>query len=151
MSIIVRKVQKCTKNLYQVNSKDMKTASMKMYSTLSKFNTLLKEHYCVKLPKYGVFSGPYFPAFGLNTERYRVSLLILSLCRKIRTRKKLRIWTLFTQWHFGQFCLFFGSLDYLWSYPKGKNLLNVKNKENRSTLMGIFVFIFNSQRVLPTR
>ena len=23
--------------------------------------------------KYGVFSGPYFPAFGLNTERYRVT------------------------------------------------------------------------------
>ena len=26
--------------------------------------------------KYGVFSGPYFPAFGLNTERYFVSLRI---------------------------------------------------------------------------
>ena len=25
-----------------------------------------------KLPKYGIFSGPYFPAFGLNMERYRV-------------------------------------------------------------------------------
>ena len=23
-----------------------------------------------KVSKYGVFSGPYFPAFGLNTERY---------------------------------------------------------------------------------
>ena len=28
---------------------------------------------------YSEFSGPYFPAFGLNTERYRVE--------KIRTRK----------------------------------------------------------------
>ena len=37
--------------------------------------------------KYGVFSGPYFPAFGLNTERYFVSLRIQSECRKIRTRK----------------------------------------------------------------
>ena len=36
--------------------------------------------------KYGVNSGPYFPAFGLNTERYEVSLRILSECRKIRTR-----------------------------------------------------------------
>ena len=39
-----------------------------------------------KVSKYGVFSGPYFPAFGLNTERYFVSLLIQSECGKIRTR-----------------------------------------------------------------
>ena len=37
--------------------------------------------------KYGVFSGPYFPAFGLNTERYEVSLRIQSECGKIRTGK----------------------------------------------------------------
>ena len=30
--------------------------------------------------------GPYFPAFGLNTERYEVSLPIQSECGKIRTR-----------------------------------------------------------------
>ena len=39
-----------------------------------------------KVPKYGVISGPYFPAFGLNTERYEVSLRIQSECGKIRTR-----------------------------------------------------------------
>ena len=33
------------------------------------------------------FSGPYFPAFGLNTERYGVSLRIQSERRKMRTRK----------------------------------------------------------------
>ena len=32
------------------------------------------------------FSGPYFPTFRLNTERYSVSLRIQSKCRKIRTR-----------------------------------------------------------------
>ena len=37
--------------------------------------------------KYKVFSGPYFPAFGLNTERYEVSIRIQSEY-KIRTRKK---------------------------------------------------------------
>ena len=37
--------------------------------------------------KYGVFSGPYFPAFGLNTERHEVSLRIQSECGKIQTRK----------------------------------------------------------------
>ena len=39
------------------------------------------------MSKYGVFSGQYFPAFGLNTERYEVSLRIQSECGKIRTRK----------------------------------------------------------------
>ena len=33
-----------------------------------------------KMSKYGDFSGPYFPAFGLNTERY-------GRYGKIRTRK----------------------------------------------------------------
>ena len=50
-----------------------------------------------KMFKYGIFSGPYFPAFGLNTERYFVSLHIQSECGKIRTKKKIRIWTHFTQ------------------------------------------------------
>ena len=33
------------------------------------------------------FSGPYFPACRLNTERYSVSLRSQFECRKIRTRK----------------------------------------------------------------
>ena len=32
------------------------------------------------------YSDPYFPAFGLNMERYSVSLRIQSKCGKIRTR-----------------------------------------------------------------
>ena len=36
--------------------------------------------------KYRVFSAPYFPAFGLNTERCSVSLRIQSERGKIRTR-----------------------------------------------------------------
>ena len=39
------------------------------------------------MPKYGFFSGPYFPSFGPNTERYFVSLRIQSKCRKIWTIK----------------------------------------------------------------
>ena len=34
------------------------------------------------MSKYGVFSGPYFLAFRLNTERYFVSLRIQSECGK---------------------------------------------------------------------
>ena len=37
------------------------------------------------MSKYGDFSGPYFPVFGLNTEVYGVYLLIQ--CRKMQTRK----------------------------------------------------------------
>ena len=33
------------------------------------------------------FSGPYFPIFGLNTEKYSVSLGNQSECEKIRARK----------------------------------------------------------------
>ena len=40
-----------------------------------------------KVSKYGVFYRPYFPAFGLNTERYGVSLRVQSKCVKIRARK----------------------------------------------------------------
>ena len=48
--------------------------------------------HCVKESKYGVFSGPHFPIFGLNTERYGVLIEILrrdiqSECGNIRTRK----------------------------------------------------------------
>ena len=32
------------------------------------------------------YSGPYFSALGLNTERYSVSLRIQSECEKIRIR-----------------------------------------------------------------
>ena len=40
-----------------------------------------------KVSKDGVFSDPYFPTFGLNTERYSVTLRIQSECGKTRTRK----------------------------------------------------------------
>ena len=40
-----------------------------------------------KVSKYGVFSGLYFPLFGLNMGIYSVDLRIQSEYRKIRTRK----------------------------------------------------------------
>ena len=45
--------------------------------------TFSLSHTVLKVSKYGVFSGPYFPAFGLNMDQ-----------------KKLRIWTLLTQCDF---------------------------------------------------
>ena len=45
----------------------------------------LNLHY-VKSVRIRNYSSKYFPAFGLNTERYGVSLCIQSQCEKIRTR-----------------------------------------------------------------
>ena len=42
---------------------------------------------CVKNVFIRSFSGPHFLAFGLNTERYKVTIRIQSECEKIRTRK----------------------------------------------------------------
>ena len=44
---------------------------------------------CVKGVRIRSYSGLYFPAFGLNTKRYGVSLRIQSKCRKIQTRTTL--------------------------------------------------------------
>ena len=44
------------------------------------------------MSKYGAFSGPYFPAFGLNRERHFVSLCIQSECGKIRAKKNSVFW-----------------------------------------------------------
>ena len=41
----------------------------------------------VKSVRIRSFSGPYFPALGLNTEGYSVSLHIQVKCAKIRTKK----------------------------------------------------------------
>ena len=43
--------------------------------------------HCVKSARIWSFSGPHFPAFGQNTERYGEYLRIQYNCGKIRTRK----------------------------------------------------------------
>ena len=43
--------------------------------------------HCVESVRIWNFSGPYFPAFGLNTERCGESLSSQSKCGNIRTRK----------------------------------------------------------------
>ena len=51
----------------------------------------------LKIVRNRKFPGTYFPAFGLNTERYNVYLRIQRQFRKIRTRKTPNTET-FTQW-----------------------------------------------------
>ena len=59
--------------------------------TLKQPEPSLIQHWldCVNSVRIRSFPGPYFPAFGLNTERYsvRVSLCIQSECGKLQTRK----------------------------------------------------------------
>ena len=58
--------------------------NLKSEIQLQKQKQHLKKHFTAcKVSKYGVFSGPYFNAFGLNTEIYVIQFEY----RKIRTRK----------------------------------------------------------------
>ena len=54
---------------------------IKKISLIKLYISLLKKY------PYLEFSGPHFPAFGLNTERYSVALHIQFEFGKIRTRK----------------------------------------------------------------
>ena len=56
-------------------------------------------HTTQKMSKYGVFSGPYFPVCGLNTEIYGVNLWIQTKYGKIWTRKNSVFGNFFTQCH----------------------------------------------------
>ena len=74
-------------NLLYCNFLKMFTLIFKKISKLLKaLPSYHKQHPLRKKCPYAVYSGPYFPAFGLNTERYFVSLRIQSECGKIWTR-----------------------------------------------------------------
>ena len=47
---------------------------------------IVKTMHCEKSVRIRSYSGPHFPSFGLNTERYGVSLPIHSECGKMRSR-----------------------------------------------------------------
>ena len=53
-------------------------------------------YHCVKSVRIRTFSGPYFPALALNTERYGEILRISPNAGKYG-QEKLRIRTIFTQ------------------------------------------------------
>ena len=57
-----------------------------IFQTLIYFSWVITFH-CVKTVRIRSFSGPYFPAFWLNTKWYGVSLRIQSKCGKMWTRK----------------------------------------------------------------
>ena len=57
-----------------------------MLTILAK-SPIFESPHLVKSARIRSFSGPYFSAFGLNTERYEVSLRIRSEFGEMRTRK----------------------------------------------------------------
>ena len=70
---------------------------VKVYKIMKISENYLADSLGEKCANTEFFSGPYFSAFRLNTERYKVFLRIQSKCRKNSGQKKLRIWTLFKQ------------------------------------------------------
>ena len=54
---------------------------------ISRTNSVMPADTPQKVPKYGVFSGLYFPEFGRNMEIYTVNYRIESEFGKIRARK----------------------------------------------------------------
>ena len=59
--------------------------TLKLFSLNFHYGFRKRISHCVKSVRIRSYSGPYFPAFGLNTERYGVSLRIQSECGKMRT------------------------------------------------------------------
>ena len=60
---------------------------MKRHYVLQKEVSFQDAIHCVKSVRIRSFSGLCFPAFGLKTERYELSLCIQSKCGKMWTRK----------------------------------------------------------------
>ena len=58
---------------------------LRNFSKLS-LSMLISVRHSVKSVHIRSYSGPYFPAFGLNTEKYSVSLRIQCESGKIRTK-----------------------------------------------------------------
>ena len=78
--------------------KDLRHERVKVFQNWPKLTTLrfIFNYHCVKCVRIRRLSGPYFPAFGLKTERHFLSIHIQSECGKIRTRKTLNTDTFYT-------------------------------------------------------
>ena len=82
-------IEKLKTNLKSANKKSKQKKTSETATTLC--NTGLDivndvQRHCVKSVRIRSYFGPYFPAFGLNTEKYGVSLHIQFECGKICTR-----------------------------------------------------------------
>ena len=82
-----RKISLHIKNLLRKTALKEKVSRKNYKAARCSNQSELKAISAWKVSKYGVFPGLYFPAFGLNTERYFVSLRIQLECEKIRSEK----------------------------------------------------------------
>ena len=57
-----------------------------LFKKKKKRNCCVYHFHCVQSVRIWSCSGPYFPVFGVNTERHSVSLLVQSECGEMRTR-----------------------------------------------------------------
>ena len=71
-------------------------SSMILAGWETNFERISEDAQCVKSVRIRSFSGPYFPAFWLNRERYGVSLCIQSKCREIWAIKTPNMETFYT-------------------------------------------------------
>ena len=68
----------------------MKTTAIAPFQNhIASLGLQLALHDCIKIVRIRSFPGPYFPAFGLNTEIYSIILRIQTDCGKMQTRKTL--------------------------------------------------------------
>ena len=74
-----------------------------------------KTKYCVKSVRIRSYSGPYFPAFVLNTEIYGISLRIQSECGKILSRITPNTSTFYAVF---SFCFLPNNMHFALSSPK---------------------------------
>ena len=98
-----------------------------------------KRVHCVKSVCIRSFPGPYFPAFGLNTERYGVSLRIYPECGKIWTRETPNMDT----FHavviieiISIFCHFWNWHPYFWIYDTSEEFMSSVTHEIQMFLSG---------------
>ena len=73
-------------NFYQSGDSEWSFWDIEILTICNRQMEKVSEDHCVKSVRFRSYSGPYFPAFGLNTERYRESIHIQFECRKIRTK-----------------------------------------------------------------
>ena len=91
----------------------------------------MNHFHCVKTVCIRSFSGPYFPAFGLNMERYYVSLRTQSECGKMRISKTpntdtfhaafVYMYVLFNMWQGNEYNLI-GCVN-IWKRSQGSKIL----------------------------
>ena len=89
VTISFKKVPRSLVFLFEHKAMFKVDGKVNLPNILSFFGALLKvdcNNHCVKRLRIRSNSGPHFATFGLNMERYSVSLRIQSECGKMRTK-----------------------------------------------------------------